>query len=109
MNIVAIERSSPPCGPAGQPLIARPERTPVGDLQPSQARPIDIAGRRVSGGRPTGDGAPAIWGVAGCPFDESENALFNSGVWYPSVKERAHPVVGGSTERRNHPERDGFE
>ena len=105
MNIVAIERSNPPCGPAGQPLVTRPERTPVRNLQPSQARPINIAGRGVSVGKPTGHlGSRRL-----PPSTESENALFNSDVWYDSVKGRVHLVVGGSTGRENHPERDGFE
>ena len=71
-------------------------------------RPIDIPLWHVSVGRPLGDGAPAAWGFTSYPYDDSENALFNSDVRYDTEEERAHLVVGGTTERRHQPERFAF-
>ena len=72
-------------------------------------RPIDIPLWRVSVRKPLGDGAPATWGFTSYLYDDSENALFNSDVRYDAQEERAHLVMGGTTERRHGPVRVRFE
>ena len=72
-------------------------------------KPIDIPLWHVSVGRPLGDGVAATWGFTNYPYDDSENALFNSDVRYDVDEERAHLVVGGTAERSHKPERVAFE
>ena len=64
-------------------------------------RPIDIPEWHVSVKRPWGDNKPATWGFTSYPFDDSENALPNSDVWYDTSEDMAHLLVGGLTERSN--------
>ena len=66
-----------------------------------QIRPIDIPEWHVSVNRPSGDGVPATWGFTSYPYDDSENALRNSDVWYDTPEGMAHLVVGGLTQRSN--------
>ena len=61
-------------------------------------RPIDIPKWHVSVKRPWGDGIQATWGSTSYPYDDSENALFNSAVWYEPADGAAHLVLGGTTE-----------
>ena len=72
-------------------------------------RPIEVPVWHVSVGRPNGDGMPAVWGFTNYPFDDSENALPNSDVRYDADEERAHLIVGGTTERRNQPASFAFD
>ena len=62
-------------------------------------RPIDIPRWHVSVSRPSGDGKRSEWGSTRYPYDDSENALFNSDVKYDPLEQRAHLVIGGLTER----------
>ena len=71
-------------------------------------RPVDIPVWHVSVGRPRGDGVPATWGFTSYPYDDSENALFNSDVRYEATEERAHLVTGGTTKRENPPQHFDF-
>ena len=64
-------------------------------------RPIDVPEWRVSVKRPWGDNKPATWGFTNYPYDDSENALPNSDVWYDTSEDMAHLLVGGLTERSN--------
>lgn len=66
-----------------------------------EIRPIDIPRWHVSVSRPSGDGKRSEWGITKYPYDDSENALFNSNVKYDSLEHRAHLVIGGLTERVN--------
>ena len=68
-------------------------------------RPIDIPQWRVSVKRPWGDGVQSTWGFTSYPWDHSENALFNSDVWYDSSEKAAYLLVGGATERQTAAER----
>ena len=63
-------------------------------------RPIDIPQWHVSVKRPLGDHARATWGFTSYPFDNSDNALLNSDVWYDAQEEVAHLWIGGATKRR---------
>ena len=63
-------------------------------------RPIDIPQWHVSVKRPLGDNVVSTWGFTSYPFDDSENALLNSEVWYDRSEDRAHLLVGGTTERK---------
>ena len=63
-------------------------------------RPIDIPRWHVSVKRPWGDNTPASWGFTSYPYDDSDNALFNSVVWYEPSDNAAHLILGGVTERR---------
>ena len=63
-------------------------------------RPIDIPQWHVSVKRPLGDNVPPTWGFTSYPYDDSENALLNSDVWYDTSEGRAHLIVGGTTERK---------
>lgn len=63
-------------------------------------RPIDIPQWHVSVKRPLGDNALPVWGYTSYPYDDSENALLNSDVWYDASEDRAHLLVGGTTERK---------
>ena len=64
-------------------------------------RPIDVPQWHVSVKRPIGDGIMSASGFTTYPFDESENALPNSDVWYDESEDRAHLLVGGDTKRKN--------
>ncbi len=72
-------------------------------------RPIDLPRWHVSVRRPMGDGVPATWGFTSYPFDESPDALFNSNVRYEQSEGQVHIVLGGTTERRDTPERMRFQ
>ena len=63
-------------------------------------RPIDIPQWHVSVKRPLGDNIVSSWGFTSYPYDDSDNALPNSNVWYDSSEDRAHLLVGGETERK---------
>ena len=63
-------------------------------------RPIEIPQWQVSVKRPWGDGVQSTWGYTSYPWDDSENALFNSDVWYDPSEDAAHLLVGGTTERK---------
>ena len=71
-------------------------------------RPIDIPQWHVSVKRPLGDNAPSTWGYTSYPYDDSENALLNSDVWYDQSEDRAHLLVGGTTERKSLPKDVAF-
>ena len=64
-----------------------------------EVRPIDIPRWHVSVSRPLGDGKRSEWGFTRYPFDDSENALFNSDVRYDQSEGRAHLIIGELTER----------
>ena len=74
-----------------------------------QIRPIDIPQWHVSIKRPLGDNIQSEWGFTNYPFDDSDNALFNSDVWYDHSEDQAHLIIGGTTERKTPPERLIFE
>ena len=63
-------------------------------------RPIDIPQWHVSVKRPLGDNVLSTWGFTNYPFDDSDNALFNSDVRYNPREEAAHLWIGGTTERK---------
>ena len=65
----------------------------------TKVRPIDIPQWHVSVGRPWGNGNQSDWGFTSYPFDDSENALFNSDVRYDLSEDRAHLTIGELTER----------
>ena len=67
----------------------------------SRIRPIDVPEWHVSVKRPSGDGVPATWGFTSYPYDDSQNALPNSDVWYDTSEDMAHLLIGGVTERSN--------
>ena len=71
-------------------------------------RPIDIPQWHVSVKRPWGDDVQSTWGFTNYPWDDSENALFNSDVWYEPSEDAAHLLVGGTTERRTPAQRIDF-
>ena len=71
-------------------------------------RPIDIPKWHVSVKRPWGDSAQATWGFTSYPYDNSDNALFNSAVWYEPPDDAAHLILGGTTERRAAEQRIDF-
>ena len=75
----------------------------------SRIRPIDIPDWHISVSRPWGDGIRAVWGFTSYPWDDSENALFNSDVWYDHSEDRAHLLIGGETERKTPGARVDFE
>ena len=66
-------------------------------------RPIDIPQWHVSVKRPLGDNIQSEWGFTSYPFDDSDNALFNSDVRYDHSEDRAHLLIGGTTERTTPP------
>lgn len=70
-----------------------------------QIRPIDIPQWHVSVKRPLGDNIQSEWGFTSYPFDDSDNALFNSDVRYDHSEDRAHLIIGGTTERTTLPSR----
>ena len=72
-------------------------------------QPIDIPLWRVSVRKPLGDGSAAAWGFTSYPYDDSDNDLLNSDVRYDAAEDRAHLVVGGTTQRRHRPEQVAFE
>ena len=72
-------------------------------------RPIDIPQWHVSVKRPLGDNELASRGLVSYPWDKSENALFNSNLWYDHSEDRAHLLVGGTTERKTSQEWIFFE
>ena len=63
-------------------------------------RPIDVPQWHVSVKRPLGDGVQSEWGATSYPYDNSDNTLLNSDVWYDLSEDRAHLLVGGVTERK---------
>ena len=69
----------------------------------SPVRPIDIPQWHVSVMRPYGDDVSAVGGQAHYPWDDSENALFNSDVRYDPAEDKVHLFVGGLTARRSAP------
>ena len=66
-------------------------------------RPIDIPQWHVSVKRPLGDNIQSEWGFTSYPFDDSDNPLFNSDVQYDHSEDRAHLLIGGTTERTTPP------
>ena len=70
-----------------------------------EIRPIDMPQWHVSAKRPLGDNIEAERGYAWYPWDDSDNALFNSDVRYDHSEDRAHLIIGGTTERKTPPER----
>ena len=64
-------------------------------------RPIDVPQWHVSFNRPSGDNVFAEWGATTYPFDDHVNALPNSDVRYDESEDKAHLVLGGSTERKS--------
>ena len=72
-------------------------------------RPIDIPQWQVSVKRPLGDNVLSTRGYTWYPYDDSENALFNSNVRYDHSEDQAHLLVGGRTERKAPEERLTFE
>ena len=62
-------------------------------------RPIEVPEWHVSVKRPFGDNVASSWGYTSYPYDDSENALLNSDVWYDHSEGTAHLLVGGATER----------
>ena len=73
------------------------------------SRPVDIPEWHVSVRRPWGDGVPATWGSTSYPFGDPVNVLPSSDVRYDRQEERVHLKVGGTTERKNAPERTSIE
>ena len=71
--------------------------------------PIDIALWHVSVKRPLGDDVPAGLGLTHYPFDDSNNALVNSVVWYGPSDQQVHFLVGSDKERKTAPGRIQFE
>ena len=63
--------------------------------------PINIPQWHVSIKRPLGDNTLPVSGHTIYPYDDSENALINSDVWYDSSEEKAHLLVGSTTERKS--------
>ena len=72
-------------------------------------RPIDIPEWHVSVSRPRGDGILSEWGFTDYPYDDSENALLNSDVWYDHTEDTAHLLIGGTTKRKTSPVRTNFQ
>ena len=64
-------------------------------------RPIDIPQWHVSLKRPSGDNVFALSGFTTYPSDDQMNALPNSNVRYDETEDRAHLIVGGTTERKD--------
>ncbi len=71
-------------------------------------RPIDIPQWHVSVKRPLGDNVLSTWGFTNYPFDDRDNALFNSDVRYNPQGGAAHLWIGGTTERKTPPSRLHF-
>ena len=74
-----------------------------------EIRPIDMPQWHVSAKRPLGDNIKAERGYAWYPFDDSDNAIFNSDVRYDHSEGQAHLLIGGTTERTTPPERIDFD
>ena len=64
-------------------------------------RPVDVPQWHVSVKRPVGDSIQSSWGYTSYPYDDSDNALLNSDVWYDHSENQAHLIMGGTTERKN--------
>ena len=62
-------------------------------------RPIDTPPWHVSVKPPRGDGIAATKGRAWYPYDDREDPIFNSDVYYDPVEGRAHIRIGGETQR----------
>ncbi len=63
--------------------------------------PINIPQWHVSVKRPLGDNALPVRGYTIYPYDDSENALMNSDAWYNPSDQKAHLLVGSTTERKS--------